>query len=128
MSSHQYLRKIYYHDTDCGGVVYYANYLKYMEEARTEALLQKGISLKELALRGLGFVVRKVNIEYKHPAQYQDEISIITDIVKAKLSLIQLNQSIYKENLLLVHAETSIVLVDKDLKPVSIPQDIKHAL
>lgn len=128
MNGHRYSKKIYYHDTDCGGVVYYANYLKYLEEARSEALLQKGISLKELALKGLGFVVRKVNIEYKNPAHYQDTISVITHIVKVKLSLIQLNQSIYRDDQLLVQAETIIVLVDKDLKPLSIPNNMKHSL
>ncbi|HIJ60679.1 MAG TPA: YbgC/FadM family acyl-CoA thioesterase [Nitrospirae bacterium] len=128
MKPHNYKKKIYYHDTDCGGVVYYANYLKYLEEARTEALLYRGINIKELSLKGFNFVVRKVNIEYKHPAHYQDDILITTDITKVKLSLIQLNQNIYHEDALLVQAETIILLVDKDLRPFSIPEEMKRAL
>ena len=70
--------KIYYEDTDCGGVVYYANYLRYMERARTEYLASKGFSVKKLADEGTVFMVLRVEIDYKSPARYGDTIEIET--------------------------------------------------
>ena len=77
-------KRIYYHDTDCGGVVYYANYLKYLEEARTEYMEKRGLILKELAEKGFLFVVRRVDIEYKAPAHYGDTLEIVTKLSKIK--------------------------------------------
>jgi acyl-CoA thioester hydrolase len=82
-------KKIYYHDTDCGGVVYYANYLKHLEEARTEFLSDKGINLQKLAGEGMWFAVAKVDIEYKAPAGYQDTIRIITSIESSRKTAMQ---------------------------------------
>ena len=70
--------KIYYEDTDCGGVVYYANYLRYMERARTEYLAVKGLSVKNLMDEGTIFMVHRVEIDYKAPARYGDTIEIET--------------------------------------------------
>lgn len=70
--------KIYYEDTDCGGVVYYANYLRYMERARTEYLASRGYSVKKLMDEGTIFMIRRVEIDYKSPARYGDTIEIET--------------------------------------------------
>jgi len=70
--------KIYYEDTDCGGVVYYANYLRYMERARTEYLASRGISVKKMADEGTIFMMIRVEIDYKSPARYGDTIEIET--------------------------------------------------
>lgn len=80
--------KIYYEDTDCGGVVYYANYLRYMERARTEYLASKGYSVKALADEGTIFMVIRVEIDYKSPARYGDVIEIETwvrDVTRATM-------------------------------------------
>src|SRR5512147_2633275 len=69
---------IYYEDTDCGGVVYYANYLRYMERARTEYLASKGFSVRELMDEGTIFMVLRVEIDYKSPARYGDTVEIET--------------------------------------------------
>jgi len=73
-------KNIFYHDTDCGSVVYYANYLKYFEEARTEFFAQKGLSIKDLSERGVLFVVARQEIDYKFPAFYADTLEIKTRI------------------------------------------------
>jgi len=70
--------KIYYEDTDCGGVVYYANYLRYMERARTEYLASRGYAVKTLMDEGTIFMVLRVEIDYKSPARYGDTIEIET--------------------------------------------------
>ena len=117
-------KKIYYHDTDCGGVVYYANYLKYFEEARTEFMAKRGIELKELQGRGVLFVVRKVEINYKSPARYADELKIHTTLKEIKNVTLEFYQCIKLKDLLLVEASTQLVCIDKEFKPQPIPSDI----
>ena len=73
--------KIYYHHTDCGGVVYYAKYLEFLEEARTEFFNEKGISIKKLTQQGILFVVARQEIDYKAPAFYGDVLSIDTRVI-----------------------------------------------
>lgn len=121
-------KKIYYHDTDCGGVVYYANYLKYLEEARTEYLLTKGIELPKLAERNIWFVVARVEIDYKSPARYQDKIRIFTKVEDAKFSTIKFFQEIKKDNVIVVKANTTLVCVGKDFKPILLPEEVKKAI
>jgi acyl-CoA thioester hydrolase len=121
-------KRIYYHDTDCGGVVYYANYLKYLEEARTEYFRSKGIELQQLAEKGIFFVVAKVEIEYKAPARYQDTISILTRIEKVRAASIQFFQSVMKNSGTLVEAHITLVCVDKDFRPIRIQEEITRSL
>ena len=75
-------KKIYYHDTDCGGVVYYANYLKHLEEARTEYCLHKEIDLKEWFRKGIAFVVVHLEVDYKATAGYGDVIKVTARVEK----------------------------------------------
>lgn len=121
-------KRIYYHDTDCGGVVYYANYLKYLEEARTEYLLSKGFDLQKLSSKGVWFAVAKVEIEYKSPARYQDTIKILTTIEKIKYSAMQFFQKILKNNTIISEARTVLICVRNDFKPIAIPEEIRQSL
>lgn len=114
-------KKIYYHDTDWGGVVYYANYLKYFEEARTEYLLAKGLDLKILAQKGILFVVKKVEIKYHFPARYADRIRIYTRIKDLHYTNVVFYQTAKREDTLLVEAETQLACIDKEFRPRIIP-------
>jgi acyl-CoA thioester hydrolase len=81
--------KIYYEDTDCGGVVYYANYLKYFERARTHYLEERGLSVRDLMDKGTVFVVVHAEVEYQSPARYGDTLvidTIISDLSAASLT------------------------------------------
>lgn len=118
-------KKIYYHDTDCGGVVYYANYLKHLEEARTEFFSDRGIDLKELVDKGIFFVVSSVEIDYKAPARYQDIIRIETGIEKIGLSTLHFFQRIFKEEKILVEARTILVCVNSEFRPIRIPINLE---
>lgn len=122
--------KIYYHDTDAGGVVYYANYLKYMEAARTEFFENLGFPIGSLLERNFLYAVRKCTITYKSPARYGD--TIICDARIKEVTAVQFifEQAIYekKTNRLLVEAEVSLVSLTKDFKPVTIPDDIRKKL
>ena len=75
-------KTIFYHDTDCGNVVYYANYLKFFEEARTLHMAEKGFSVPALMQRGLYFVVARQEVEYKFPVRYGDEIDVSTQVAE----------------------------------------------
>ncbi|MBU1112538.1 MAG: acyl-CoA thioesterase [Candidatus Omnitrophica bacterium] len=125
---HELNKKIYYHDTDCGGVVYYANYLKYFEEARTEFLLAKGIDTAKLAKANTWFVVASVEISYKAPAHYADSLVIFSEIIKKKNVSLEFKQEIKREGKLLVSAVTKLVCVDSDFKPKGIPEEVAGVL
>lgn len=118
-------KKIYYHDTDCGGVVYYANYLKHLEEARTEFFLDLGIDLRELMEKGIYFVVSRVEMDYKSPAKYQDLIRVATRIEKIGFSTLHFFQKIFKDEKVLVEARTILVCVNNELRPIRIPLSLK---
>ncbi|MCX7705322.1 MAG: acyl-CoA thioesterase [bacterium] len=121
-------KKIYYHDTDAGGVVYYANYLKYFEEGRTEFFEEKGIFTEELLKQGFAFVVARAEIEYKKPVRYKDVIEVFTDIEKTGISSIVFLQKIMMGELLCCQARITIVCVNENLKPVKIPECVKNVL
>ena len=121
-------KKIYYHDTDCGGVVYYANYLKYMEEARAEYFTSKGVDLKDLFDEGIMFVVAKVEVDYKAPARYHDTIKVFAKVEKIRISAIQFAQEVSRGSVTLVTAKTILVCIGKDFKPVSVPNRVKERL
>jgi len=121
-------KRIYYHDTDCGGVVYYANYLKYLEEARTEYMRERGLDLKELAGTGLLFVVKKVEIEYKSPARYADLLEISTKLGRLRNVSFEFLQEVKRDDKLLIAATTTLVCIDKDFKPCAMREELANAL
>lgn len=121
--------QIYYHDTDCGGVVYYANYLKYLEEARTEFFAERNISMKDLIARGSHFVVARQEIDYKSPAVYGDVLEVSSKILELSgVKLLFAHEIKNQEGRVVVQAKTLVVFVDKGLKPAAIPEGIKKKL
>ncbi len=121
--------RIYYHHTDCGGVVYYANYLNFLEEARCEFLEERKVFISELHSRGVGFVVARQEVDYKSPAVYGDILVIDTWLDKITRASLEFGYDIKKEDgALVVSAKTVLVFVDKNLKPRSIPDDVRDNL
>lgn len=118
------VKKIYYHDTDSGGVVYYANYLKYFEEARTEFLNDRGINISELSGENILFVVRHVDIDYKARACYGDILDILTTITDKTKATLNFIHEAKRADTLLVIANTQLVCVDNNFKPRAIPEKI----
>ena len=121
-------KRIYYHDTDCGGVVYYANYLKHLEEARTEYCIKKGINLKQLGENGIYFVVARVEIDYKASVRYGDIVQVTADISDVRRSALKFYQQILRGSSVLIQAHTTWVCVNKDFKPISIPREVRDLL
>jgi acyl-CoA thioester hydrolase len=118
--------KIYYHHTDCGGVVYYANYLNFLEEARTEFFAEKGFSIKELSAGGTMFVVARQEIDYKAPAVYGDILETRTKIGEMSAVKIVFENEIYNQkDQLITKAKTILVCVDSKFKPKAIPEEIR---
>jgi acyl-CoA thioester hydrolase len=122
-------KRIFYHDTDCGGVVYYANYLKYFEEARTEYFAKKGALIKDLAGKGILFVVARQEIDYKSPAFYADLLDIRTTVSQIGAAKIVFeHETLNQDGLLINKAKTIMVCVDEKMKPQQIPDDIRVKL
>lgn len=122
--------KIYYQDTDCGGVVYYANYFTYFEKARTEWFTEKGISVKQLAEQSILFVVSHAEANYKSPAKYGEIIKIRTSLEKIEGIHFELFYKIEEKESgrLIVTGKTTLVCVDKNLKPRRISDEIAKKL
>ena len=114
--------KVYYEDTDAGGVVYYANYLKYLERARTEALSTIGLSNTKIkndfdAL----IIVKSCNIEYKNSSYLEDKLEIISFIDHFTKTSFVMNQTIFKDKEIIVTAKVHLVFVNINGKPFKIP-------
>ena len=117
--------KVYYEDTDTGGIVYYANYLKFLERARTEALFSIGYSNNKIQeeFKSL-IIVKSCNIEYKKSAYLEDELTIRSFVKSITKTSFFMNQIISKNNELIVEAQIHLVFVNKDGKPIKIPNQI----
>ena len=120
-----YQVKVYYEDTDAGGVVYYANYLKFLERARTEALLSIGLGNSKIKKKfGTLIIVKSCNIEYKKSAHLEDELNIETHIISLKKTSLIMKQLIMLEKKLITDAEIHLVFVNSEGKPEKIPDKI----
>jgi acyl-CoA thioester hydrolase len=116
--------RVYYEDTDAGGVVYYANYLRYLERARTEMLRALGFEQDKLAQdHNIIFIVRKVTIDYLKPAIFNEELTVNARITGLRKASMLFEQTIFnKQNDMLCQAEIKIACINnKTMKPVSIP-------
>ena len=115
--------KVYYEDTDAGGVVYYANYLKYLERARTEALIKIGLSNLKIRdnFKAL-IIVKSCNIDYKKPAYLEDELNIKSYILSLTKTSFVMSQTIIKNKIVTVEAKIHLVFVNEKAKPIKIPK------
>ena len=115
--------KVYYEDTDSGGVVYYANYLKFLERARTEALVSLGFSnIKIKDEFGALIIVKSCNIEYKKSAHLEDELNIRSFVKSVTKTSFFMNQFIKKGEDLIVEAKVHLVFINEQGKPIKIPE------
>ncbi len=120
-----YQVKVYYEDTDAGGVVYYANYLKFLERARTEALFSIGLSNTKIKKKfGTLIIVKSCNIEYKKSARLEDELNIETHIISLKKTSLIMKQLIMLEKKLITDAEIHFVFVNIEGKQEKITDKI----
>jgi acyl-CoA thioester hydrolase len=122
--------RVYYEDSDAGGVVYHSNYLNFMERARTEWLRHLGFEQPQLkADLGVIIVVHSMNIAFKSPAYFNDMLEIECKISKVGRGSLEMEQKITRADTLLIKAEVKLAFVNANtFKPLAIPADIKAAM
>lgn len=122
--------RIYYEDTDAGGVVYHANYVKFFERARTEMLRAIGVSQQKLLLQKAGFIVPQLSIDFRKPARLDDELTVVSKIVQVKrASLVFCQELVNPVGDVLCQAKVKVAYVCSDkIKPQAIPQAIIQEL
>ena len=117
--------KVYYEDTDAGGVVYYANYLKFIERARSEAIADIGLSNQKIKKDfGLLIIVKSCNIDFKKSAYLEDILKIKSSIISFSKTSLSMNQIIFKEDDIIVNAKVHLVFINEKGKPNRIPEEI----
>ena len=123
-----YQARVYVEDTDAGGIVFYANYLKYMERARTEFLRSLGYD-KPALFDGLQFVVRSVELVYQKPAVLDDLLDISASLIKLSKASFEMQQNIFRNGDLLVQGKVKIACISNDAKrPLAMPAEIYRKL
>jgi len=122
--------RIYFEDTDSGGVVYHSNYLKFMERARTEWLRSIGIDQRHLKQDNhIMFVVHRIDIQFKLPARFNDDLIVKSELKDIGSSKIEFRQMIYRNDEILIDASVDIACIDSEkFKPVRIPPTIKQTM
>lgn len=122
--------RIYYEDTDAGGIVYYANYLKFAERARTEYLRHLGIDQQTmLKEQGSGFVVRELHINYKSPAKLDDALNITCKVTELKGVSAKMEQKLYRGDTVLAEIEITLVFLSlATMRPTKIPEEITNLM
>ena len=130
MSQFNWPLRVYYEDTDSGGVVYHSNYLNFMERARTEWL--RALGFEQPALKtdlGIIFVVHSMTLIFKSPAYFNDLLEIRARLLKIGHGSMEFSQSVTREDNLLVEATVKLACVDAvSFKPIGIPAIIKQAM
>lgn len=125
----QFPIRVYYENTDAGGVVYHAQYLNFFERARTEALRTLGFSQHQLLEKQLAFVVKKIEIDYRFPARLDDLLTVESKIIELKKASLVFEQCLYRESLCLSQAKVTVACVNLEkMKPIAIPDVIYQTL
>ncbi|HMK42782.1 MAG TPA: YbgC/FadM family acyl-CoA thioesterase [Dissulfurispiraceae bacterium] len=119
--AHLYKTRIYYDDTDAGGVVYYGRYLSLLERARTEFLEASGISVAAFHMSGLFFVITHVDIHYRRPARLGEIVSITSEVTSMRSASLIVKNRIERDGALLVEADVTIACVDGNGRPQRLP-------
>ena len=127
IKDHFYL-KIFYEDTDLAGIVYYANYLKFIERARSEMLSNLNISQKELFKDGKFFVVTDLKAKYLLPAFFCDNLEVVTELQEVKGASLLLSQKVFRSTELLFKASINLALLKKNGKVTRLPANIRQLL
>ena len=121
--------KVYYEDTDSGGVVYYANYLKFFERARTDAITSLGFSNNKLVEKfGIYIVVKSCNLNFLKPAKLEDKLNIISKVLEVKNVSIKMRQNIFVNENMVVETEILLASINKVGKPSKLPDEFKNQL
>jgi acyl-CoA thioester hydrolase len=130
---HRNTLRVYWEDTDAGGIVFYGNYLKFMERARTDWLRHLGFSQEAMRTQGQGmFVVSDTHLRYLRPARLDDELTVTASLIERGRASLMFRQAVCRGDELLCHGDIRIGWVQRDadgqLRPARMPADIVNAL
>lgn len=128
MSAHSITVRVYYEDTDLAGVVYYANYLRFIERGRSEALRSLGIDQVALKAEGLVFVVRSLSIDYLSPARFDDLLEVRTRVTQLKGASVEMCQEIWRGADRLIDARVTVACMDAAGRPQRLPPGVRERL
>lgn len=123
--THRWPIRVYYEDTDLAGIVYYANYLRFIERARSEMVRAAGVDQVAMKAAGLVFAVRRVEAEYLSPARYDDQIEVRTTLAALKGASFEMAQEVWRGDTLLFRAQVVIVVLTEAGRPARLPADIR---
>jgi acyl-CoA thioester hydrolase len=126
---HVFPVRVYYEDTDAAGIVYYANYLKFAERARTEMLRLLGREQQQMMeTDGVAFAVKSARVEYFRPARLDDALEVRTGLIEVAGASLRVRQRIFRGEELLVDTQTRLAVMDRAGRPIRLPADIRAAL
>ena len=129
LGEHHFLMRVYWEDTDAGGVVFFANYLKFFERARTEWLRALGFSQEKWRSAGEAFVVMDTRVQYLSPAKLDDQLNIRTTLTQLGKASLQLNQQAWRDSMLLAQGDIRLGFVDiVSFRPRRLPMDLLHLI
>lgn len=127
--THIFPLRVYYEDTDLAGIVYYANYLRFIERARTEWVRAVGVDQTRLREeQGIVFAVRRVEADYISPAKFDDQVQVETRLIKASGARIELAQDVMRDGATLFASKVTLVALTDQGKPARLPADVRQAL
>ena len=127
--THTFRTRVYYEDTDLAGIVYHANYLRFIERARSEMVREAGISQNDLkAEQSLVFAVRRMEIDFLAPARFEDVLTVATDLIALKGASFDLSQTVWRGADRLFDAYVQVVCMTSDGRAARIPADIRQKL
>ncbi len=126
--THNFQLRVYYEDTDLAGIVYYANYLRYIERARSEAVRDVGVDQWAMKQDGLVFVVRQVVADYLLPAKFDDVLTIETETTSLKGATMQMLQTVKRDDQVVFTADVRVAFMTTEGKPTRFPAKIRQQL
>lgn len=127
--SHRFPLRVYYEDTDLAGIVYYANYLKFIERGRSEFVRERGVDQALLrASVGIVFAVRRVEADYLRPAHFDDRLEVETRLVEIGGARIVLDQQVLRDDARLFAARVVLVCLDAQGRATRLPAEVRRAL
>ena len=121
---HRWPIRVYYEDTDLAGIVYYANYLKFIERARSEMVRAAGIDQIAMKAAGQVFAVARLEADYRAPAKFDDELIVETSVTKTTPARLTLQQVVTRESTLIFEAKVVLVCLGSDGRPTRLPPQI----
>lgn len=126
--THRWPIRVYYEDTDLAGLVYYANYLKFIERARSEMVREAGVDQVAMKAQGVVFAVRKLAADYLLPARYDDTLIVETTLTALKGARFSMAQQVLREDARLFTAMVEVVCLNEAGRPLRLPDDIRQKI